>query len=151
MSSPKFPVPILQNGSKMTVEPPRGIKANLLKSFTGFNDESLNATKKVSLCTCICTSSGTHVLVFKCIWLCLYQSHVYLLNSNLFLLNSDEMHLKYSSWILLTSSLKKTEKTPINSCSYLGTTILVLVASGPYACIYNIHMYIYTCTMIGFP
>ena len=33
---------ILQNGSKMTVEPPRGIKANLLKSYSGFNDEFLN-------------------------------------------------------------------------------------------------------------
>ena len=43
MPSDKFPVYILQNGSKMTVEPPRGIKANLLKSYSGFNDEFLNA------------------------------------------------------------------------------------------------------------
>lgn len=47
MPSPKFPVAILQNGSKMTVEPPRGIKANLLKSFTSFNDELLDGNKKV--------------------------------------------------------------------------------------------------------
>lgn len=47
MPSPKFPVPVLQNGSKMTVEPPRGIKANLLKSFSNFNDEFLESNKKV--------------------------------------------------------------------------------------------------------
>ena len=31
----------------MTVEPPRGIKANLLKSFIGFTDEFLDANIKV--------------------------------------------------------------------------------------------------------
>ncbi|XP_073954501.1 dynein axonemal heavy chain 1-like isoform X1 [Choristoneura fumiferana] len=33
MPSPNFPVALLQNGYKMTVEPPRGIKANLLKAY----------------------------------------------------------------------------------------------------------------------
>ncbi|CAB3221174.1 unnamed protein product [Arctia plantaginis] len=31
--SPFFPVALLQNGYKMTVEPPRGVKANLLKAY----------------------------------------------------------------------------------------------------------------------
>lgn len=48
MPSPKFPVSILQNGSKMTVEPPRGIKANLLRSFTGFSDDFYASCKRVS-------------------------------------------------------------------------------------------------------
>ncbi|ESO89348.1 hypothetical protein LOTGIDRAFT_210379 [Lottia gigantea] len=43
MPSDKFPVFILQNGSKMTVEPPKGIKANLLKSYSGFSDDFLNS------------------------------------------------------------------------------------------------------------
>lgn len=47
MPSPKFPVPILQNSSKMTMEPPRGIKANMLKSYTGFTDDFLTNNSKV--------------------------------------------------------------------------------------------------------
>ena len=49
MPSPKFPVSILQNSSKMTVEPPKGIKANLLKMYIGWNDDFLNSCGRVSL------------------------------------------------------------------------------------------------------
>lgn len=39
--SPDFPVSILQNSTKMTIEPPRGIKVRVFKvSFSPFNLES---------------------------------------------------------------------------------------------------------------
>ncbi|XP_025927284.1 dynein heavy chain 1, axonemal [Apteryx rowi] len=43
-----FPVSILQNSSKMTIEPPRGVKANLLKSYISFSDDFLNSCPKVT-------------------------------------------------------------------------------------------------------
>ncbi|KAJ8395762.1 hypothetical protein AAFF_G00029990 [Aldrovandia affinis] len=46
LPSNKFPVSILQNGSKMTIEPPRGIKANLLKTYMSLSDEYLNSCSK---------------------------------------------------------------------------------------------------------
>lgn len=47
LPSNKFPVSILQNGSKMTIEPPRGVKANLLKSYSSLSDDFLNSCRKV--------------------------------------------------------------------------------------------------------
>uniref|UniRef100_A0A8C4W100 Dynein axonemal heavy chain 1 n=1 Tax=Gopherus evgoodei TaxID=1825980 RepID=A0A8C4W100_9SAUR len=48
LPSNQFPVSILQNGSKMTIEPPRGVKANLLKSYISLNDGFLNSCSKIS-------------------------------------------------------------------------------------------------------
>uniref|UniRef100_A0A452IS51 Uncharacterized protein n=1 Tax=Gopherus agassizii TaxID=38772 RepID=A0A452IS51_9SAUR len=48
LPSNQFPVSILQNGSKMTIEPPRGVKANLLKSYISLNDDFLNSCSKIS-------------------------------------------------------------------------------------------------------
>ncbi|XP_045153350.1 dynein axonemal heavy chain 1 [Echinops telfairi] len=48
LPSNKFPVSILQNGSKMTIEPPRGVKANLLKSYNSLSDDFLNSCQKTA-------------------------------------------------------------------------------------------------------
>ena len=65
MPSPKFPVSILQNSSKMTVEPPKGIKANLLKSYVGWTDEFFLTCGKVSRFMCWLTCNvGVFVASF---------------------------------------------------------------------------------------
>ncbi|XP_032448113.1 dynein heavy chain 1, axonemal [Lynx canadensis] len=62
LPSNKFPVSILQNGSKMTIEPPRGVKANLLKSYSSLSDDFLNSCRKVmefkSLLLSLCLFHG---------------------------------------------------------------------------------------------
>uniref|UniRef100_A0A8C2A4T4 Uncharacterized protein n=1 Tax=Cyprinus carpio TaxID=7962 RepID=A0A8C2A4T4_CYPCA len=47
LPSNKFPVSVLQNGSKMTIEPPQGIKANLLRTYTSLTDEFIISCTKV--------------------------------------------------------------------------------------------------------
>ncbi|KAK7127569.1 hypothetical protein R3I93_020220 [Phoxinus phoxinus] len=48
LPSNKFPVSILQNGSKMTIEPPRGIKANLLKTYASLSDDFITSCTKTA-------------------------------------------------------------------------------------------------------
>ncbi|NXN51379.1 DYH1 protein, partial [Rynchops niger] len=63
LPSNRFPVSILQNSSKMTIEPPRGLKANLLKSYISFSDDFLSSCPKVtefkSLLLSLCFFHGT--------------------------------------------------------------------------------------------
>jgi dynein heavy chain len=46
MPSPRFPVPILQNSIKQTQEPPRGLKANLKRTFMDVTDEQYEGCSK---------------------------------------------------------------------------------------------------------
>ena len=46
MPTPYFPISVLQNSIKMTLEPPTGLKLNLLRSYENMDDNELNDCKK---------------------------------------------------------------------------------------------------------
>jgi dynein heavy chain len=43
MPATYFPASVLQNGIKLTTEPPRGIKANLKRSWNDIDEEQITA------------------------------------------------------------------------------------------------------------
>ncbi|CAM9370487.1 unnamed protein product [Discosporangium mesarthrocarpum] len=44
--SPRFPVPILQNGIKITNEPPKGLRANLMRVFNDLKEDEYEGCKR---------------------------------------------------------------------------------------------------------
>lgn len=46
MPTTVFPVPVLQSGIKITNEPPRGLKANLKRTFQDVTEEEYESCKK---------------------------------------------------------------------------------------------------------
>ena len=46
MPDPHFPVSTLQNSVKMTIEPPEGLKANMLRTYQGLDDRNLTNSSK---------------------------------------------------------------------------------------------------------
>jgi dynein heavy chain len=49
MPSQNFPVPVLQNGIKVTNEPPRGLKANLMRTFLDISADEYEACTKPNI------------------------------------------------------------------------------------------------------
>lgn len=53
MPSPKFPVTILQNGVKATIEPPKGLKNNILRSYLTLDHSEFESCDKPQAYKCL--------------------------------------------------------------------------------------------------
>jgi dynein heavy chain len=51
--SPDFPISILQRGLKMTTEPPKGLRANLIRLYNGISEESFKACRTTGACSMV--------------------------------------------------------------------------------------------------
>ena len=49
MSSPNFSINVLKNSIKITMEPPKGLKLNLLRQYNNIKDQDLEACSKPDL------------------------------------------------------------------------------------------------------
>ena len=66
MPSCHFPVPILQNGIKMTNEPPSGIKSNLMRTFQSITEEEYeNCSKKEIFKKLLFTTAFFNALILE--------------------------------------------------------------------------------------
>jgi len=76
LPSNKFPVSILQNGSKMTIEPPKGIKANLQKTYLRLTNEFFTSSTKVRLLLLHIWIHSNVRLENQPFWICLNIQHL---------------------------------------------------------------------------
>eukprot|EP00928_Gymnodinium_smaydae_P017340 TRINITY_DN16627_c1_g2_i1.p1 TRINITY_DN16627_c1_g2~~TRINITY_DN16627_c1_g2_i1.p1 ORF type:complete len:2315 (-),score=450.26 TRINITY_DN16627_c1_g2_i1:520-6690(-) len=67
MPSPDFPVSILQNGLKMTNEPPKGLKSNLLRAYLSFDADWFNDS-------CTKTETCQHAFRKMLLGLCFFHA-----------------------------------------------------------------------------
>lgn len=49
MPTNSFPISVLQNGVKMTLEPPSGLRSNLLRTYARLDDTELNDCSKATI------------------------------------------------------------------------------------------------------
>eukprot|EP00933_Yihiella_yeosuensis_P037116 TRINITY_DN30995_c0_g1_i1.p1 TRINITY_DN30995_c0_g1~~TRINITY_DN30995_c0_g1_i1.p1 ORF type:complete len:511 (-),score=103.87 TRINITY_DN30995_c0_g1_i1:80-1612(-) len=74
MPAPTFPVSVLQNGMKMTVEPPKGLKSNLLRAYLAFDETWF---EEAGACRSLATQKAFRKMLFGlCFFHALIQERV---------------------------------------------------------------------------